>query len=195
MDTSWKILHLLGFSESHLKEKWSLFEAHRSSETFGKEEPDLLKVRVLFIHEVACFCSIPSAAFCGLEGRSRPSEPALDLTLDKRGSGGKSLCELTETLGAWTGSKLFCPDGGQEERTVCLEKPCRWLAESPWKRCPLWLAQESWGRGRLIPRHPGYLAFCERTQVTRSGSEGGSVHVSSTVILHWGSEWFNWWAL
>lgn len=42
---------------------------------------------------------------------------------------------------------------------------------------PLWLAQESWGRGRLISRCPGYLAFCKHTQVTRSVSEGGGMFV------------------
>lgn len=61
---------------------------------------------------MARFSSVPSDALHRLDSDC-PSEPpelaGSGLTLHERESGGISLCEVTETLGAMTGSKVSAP--------------------------------------------------------------------------------------
>lgn len=116
-----------------------------------------------------------------------------------RESGGISLCALMERdIRALTGSNLP-PSGGNMERSFCPETPVTWMAEFPCKgSLPLWLARNSWGRGRgrLISMAQCTLRFVKLTQVTRSVLEGRGV---SLFHLQWfqthRSGWFNQWVM
>lgn len=116
-----------------------------------------------------------------------------------RESGGISLCALMERdIRALTGSKLP-PSGGNMARTFCPETPVTWIAEFPCKgSLPLWLARNSWGRGRgrLISMAQCTLRFVKLIQVTRSVLEGRGV---SWFHLQWFQThrfgWFNQWVM